>query len=54
MEINLTAAQWAYLKKVVVQGKRLEMTLSKPLEITNADVKLDIDAAGDVKITLPD
>jgi len=53
MVITLTLAQWQYLKKIVVQGKAAEGTLSRPIEITNASVKIEIEADA-VTITLPD
>lgn len=53
MEIELTIAQWQYLQKIVVQGKRAESTLSKPIEVANENVSIEIEAEI-VKITLPD
>ena len=53
MEIVLTIAQWQYLKKIVAQGKRAETTLSKPVEVTNAKVGIEVETDA-VTITLPD
>lgn len=52
MEINLTIVQWKYLQKIVAQGKRAESALSVPIEVTNQDVAIEIEADR-VKITLP-
>jgi len=53
MQITLTANQWQHLKKIVTQGKRSENALSKPVEISNADVSIEI-KNDEVKIVLPD
>lgn len=53
MKIELTLAQWAYLKKIVTQGKRAETVLDKPIEVTNESVGIEIDTDA-VTITLPD
>lgn len=53
MKIILTLTQWQYLKKIVAQGRRSENALSRPIEISNADVSIEIDT-DNVTITLPE
>lgn len=53
MIITLTQAQWEHLKGIVRQGARAESTLSKPIEIRNEHVAIEI-LEDEVKITLPD
>ncbi len=53
MKIVLTTAQWQALKKIVTQGKRAENSLTRPIEITNEIVGIEIETDA-VTITLPD
>ncbi len=52
MEIILTIEQWEHLKKIVTQGRRSENMLSRPIEISNVNISIEIKADG-VKIILP-
>lgn len=44
MEIELTPTQWELLKALVSQGKMAEAKLGLPIEVTNGDQKIEIDA----------
>lgn len=53
MEIELTAAQWVYLKTLVTQGAIIERAIARPIEIHNETIFIEIE---DEKTTiiLPD
>ena len=51
MKIKLTRVQWDKLVPIVAQGKRAELRLGLPVEITNGDQKVEITDEA-VKITL--
>lgn len=53
MRIILNMNQWRHLKKIVTQGKAAERILSKPVEVTNNDVAIEIKDE-EVTIILPD
>ena len=52
MNINLTAHQWADLKRMVSLGAQAERRLGLPVEIINGDSKIEIDTDGTTKITV--
>ena len=53
MKIKLTRVQWDRLVPIVSQGRRAELRLGLPVEITNGDQTIQI-KEDEIKITLED
>lgn len=53
MQIILTPQQWGALKRIVAQGEAAERSLGKSIEVSNADMRIEL-TEDEIKINLPD